>query len=107
MAAPNPNPASSKSLLQKDRLAKELEAQRARAQARAYVKDKGCMNVSVTEMCLQRGSYTAEEAEELKVAMGGGLSIVRDNTLEVREGKQGEGWGRGQWMGELRGGLAH
>lgn len=41
------------------------------------------MNVSVTEMVMQRGSYTEEEAEELKVAMGGGLSIVRDNTLEV------------------------
>lgn len=41
------------------------------------------MNVSVTEMVMQRGSYTEGEAEELKVAMGGGLSIVRDNTLEV------------------------
>lgn len=41
------------------------------------------MNVSVTEMVMQRGSYTVEEEEELKVAMGGGLSIVRDNTLEV------------------------
>lgn len=39
MAAPNPN--NSNSLLQKDRLAKELEAQRARALARAYVKEKG------------------------------------------------------------------
>lgn len=29
------------SLLQGDRLKKELEAQRARAQARAYVQDKG------------------------------------------------------------------
>ncbi len=41
------------------------------------------MNVSVTEMVMQRGSYTAAEAEELQVAMGGGMSIVRDNTLEV------------------------
>lgn len=79
MAAPN-----NSSLLEKDRLAKELQAQKARALARAYVKEKGCMNVSVTEMVMQRGSYTAEEAEELKVAMGGGMSIVRDNTLEVR-----------------------
>ena len=41
MAAPNPNTAASKPGLEAERLAKELEAQRARALARAYVKDKG------------------------------------------------------------------
>lgn len=50
MAAPNPNTTrskggskggSSKPGLEAERLAKELEAQRARALARAYVKDKG------------------------------------------------------------------
>lgn len=57
------------------------------------------MNLSVTEMVMQKGTYTAEEAEELQVALGGGLSVVRDNTLEVirrrqlqqAQGQQGQG----------------
>ncbi|GAB5037078.1 ubiquitin-protein ligase [Nannochloropsis oceanica] len=70
-------------LMQGDRLAKELAAQQARAAARAYVTDKGCMNVSVTERVLNRGTYSGAEAEELAIAAGGGLSIHKDNTLQV------------------------
>lgn len=117
------------SLLQGDRLKRELDAQTKRAQARAYVTDKGkqvgrvhaeeglsaggrqinramgrknrmmkttfpfdicvgCMNVSLTEQVLNRGMYMGAEAQELAVAMGGGMSVTRDNTLEVGR------WGR-------------
>ncbi|EKU23216.1 growth arrest-specific 7, partial [Nannochloropsis gaditana CCMP526] len=72
-----------RALLQGDRLAKELAAQQARAAARAYVTDKGCMNVSVTERVLNRGTYSGAEAEELAIAAGGGLSVHKDNTLEI------------------------
>ena len=55
--------------------------------------------MSVTEMVMQKGAYTAEEAEELQVALGGGLSVVRDNTLEVirrRQQQQQAAQGQGQ-----------
>lgn len=41
------------------------------------------MNVSVTERVLNRGLYMGSEAAELEEAMGGGISITKDNTLEV------------------------
>ena len=41
------------------------------------------MNVSVTERVLNRGTYSGAEAEELAIAAGGGLSIHKDNTLQV------------------------
>lgn len=44
---------------------------------------KGCMNVSVTERVLNRGTYSGAEAEELAIAAGGGLSVHKDNTLEI------------------------
>lgn len=61
------------------------------------------MNLSVTEMVMQKGMYTAEEAEELQVALGGGLSVVRDNTLEVirrRQHQATQGQGQGQVQGQ-------
>ena len=67
MAAPNPDTAASKGGskggskpgLEAERLAKELEAQRARALARAYVKDKGqcvCTGGALAVCCLVTGS---------------------------------------------------
>src|SRR6056297_1781512 len=44
---------------------------------------KGCMNVSVTERVLNRGTYSGAEAEELAIAAGGGLAVHKDNTLEI------------------------
>jgi len=41
------------------------------------------MNVSVTERVLNRGTYSGAEAEELAIAAGGGLSIHKDNTLQI------------------------
>lgn len=69
------------SLLTADRLKKELEAQKARARARAYVMAQGCDTATSVDALQAKGHFTgtiAQEISQVEGAMAG-----RDNTLEV------------------------